>query len=297
MQHDRTQGAPQTRRYLSSTVHRYLDLPYTQIIQTHNSHRHNIIPPDPGLSPYPHPTYTTPQQKHRHTYNTPPVLTGLVKPKPNPLIHSPPLLPRRPEPNTYTLYILHQLLSSHAPHSAITRQLRYTQYMHQMDHLHALLSPHLIHSPHQHCHQSRTITLSQQTPTTVHASQSQLPPHPYRVPRQLHRQTNDDHKTLDTTQGHRPISKSERNLIILQVNINKNKHEELTLFIHSTHANSITIQETQLTPKENTLKVHNFPTVRADRFHKAGNGLITLIIDNITFTTTDIPSTINTYNT
>ena len=33
-----------------------------------------------------------------------------------------------------------------------------------------------------------------------------------------------------------------------------------------------------------------------DRLPKAGGGLITLITDNITFTTTDIPSTINTHN-
>ena len=37
--------------------------------------------------------------------------------------------------------------------------------------------------------------------------------------------------------------------------------------------------------------------MRVDRLHKAGCGLITLIRDNITFTTTDIPSTINTHNT
>ena len=36
--------------------------------------------------------------------------------------------------------------------------------------------------------------------------------------------------------------------------------------------------------------------MRTDRLHKAGGGLITLIRDNITFTTTDIPSTINTHN-
>ena len=45
--------------------------------------------------------------------------------------------------------------------------------------------------------------------------------------------------------------------------------------------------------KPNTPKVHNFPTVRADRLHNAGGGLIR---DNITFTTTDITSTINTHN-
>ena len=102
--------------------------------------------------------------------------------------------------------------------------------------------------------------------------------------------------TTDTTQGHRPSSKSERNLIILQVIINgiKNKLEELKLLIHDTHVDIITIQETKLTPKANTPKVHNFNTVRADRLHKAGCERITFMRDNITFTTTDIPSTINT---
>ena len=37
--------------------------------------------------------------------------------------------------------------------------------------------------------------------------------------------------------------------------------------------------------------------MRTDMLHKAGGGLITLIRDNITFTTSDIPSTINTHNT
>ena len=60
---------------------------------------------------------------------------------------------------------------------------------------------------------------------------------------------------------------------------------------------TITIPETMLTPKANTPNVNNFTTVRADRLYKAGGGLITLIRDNITLTTTDIPSTINTHNT
>ena len=58
------------------------------------------------------------------------------------------------------------------------------------------------------------------TQTTVHESQSQQPPHPHTVPPQPHRQTKADYMTTDTTQGHIPSSKSERNLIILQVNIN-----------------------------------------------------------------------------
>ena len=70
--------------------------------------------------------------------------------------------------------------------------------------------------------------------------------------------------------------------------LDKNKLEELKLLIHDTHAD-ITIQETKLTPKVKTPKVHNFTTVRNDRLHKIGGGLITLIRDNITFTTTDIP--------
>ena len=68
--------------------------------------------------------------------------------------------------------------------------------------------------------------------------------HPqHRVPRQPHRQTKDYHMTTNNTLAHRPSSKSERNLIILQVNINglKNKLEEVKLLIHDTHADIITI--------------------------------------------------------
>ena len=124
-------------------------------------------------------------------------------------------------------------------------------------------------------------------------------PHPHRVPRQPHRQTNDDHMTTDTPQGHRHSSRSETNLIILQVNINgiKKTLEESKLLIHDTHADIITFQDTKLTPKANTPNVHNFTTVRTDRLHKTGGGHITLIRNHITFTTTDILSTINTHNT
>ena len=69
----------------------------------------------------------------------------------------------------------------------------------------------------------------------------------------------------------------------------KNKLEVLKLLIHDTHADIITIQETKLTPKAKTPKVHNITTVRTDRLHKAGGGLIR---DNITLTTTYMPSTI-----
>ena len=73
--------------------------------------------------------------------------------------------------------------------------------------------------------------------------------------------------------------------------------KELKLVIHDTHADIITIQENKLTPKVKTPKVHNFTTVRNDSLHNAGGGRITLIRDNKTFTTSDIPLTINTHNT
>ena len=90
--------------------------------------------------------------------------------------------------------------------------------------------------------------------------------------------TNRPRTTTGLLTPHRPSSKSERNLI-LQVNINglRNKLEEFKLLIHDTHADIITIQETKLTPKAKTPKIHNFTSVRTDRLHKAGGGLITLI--------------------
>ena len=102
-------------------------------------------------------------------------------------------------------------------------------------------------------------------------------------------------RTTNTTQTHRPSSEGDKNVIILQVNIYG--LEEFKLLIHDTHADIITIQETKFTPKSKTPKIHNFTAVRTDRLHEAGGGLITIIRDNITFTTTYIPSTINTHNT
>ena len=75
-----------------------------------------------------------------------------------------------------------------------------------------------------------------------------------------------------------------------------NKLEELKTLIKNTHADIITIQETKLTSKSNTPKVPTYTTIWADRPHKSGGVLIMLIRDNITFTPTDIPSTINTHN-
>ena len=296
------------RRYPPNTIYRYRDLPSTHLIQTDNSHRHNTTPPlqtlvqAPTHSP---PTpYTPPQPKHRHTSNIP--LFPQDWQSPNPILASyyPPLYQRRPEPNTHISHtpptpliprttLIHstsaaldtipeprvpltcQALTTTTPHPSTTLALPSTSH------------PHTI------------LAYTHATQTTVHTSQSQQPPHPHRVLRQPHRQTKDDNMTTDTTQGHRPISKIEINLIILQVNINgiKNKLEEFKLLIHDTHADIITIQETKLIPKAKPYILHNFTTVRADRLHKAEGELITLIKDNIPFTTTDIPLTINTHNT
>ena len=88
---------------VGSTIYRYLDLPSTQRIQTHTD---STTSPLQTLVQSPtHSPATAPQHKHRHTSNTPPVPTGLVKP--NPLIHSPPTPPRSKH-----IHILHQLLLS-----------------------------------------------------------------------------------------------------------------------------------------------------------------------------------------
>ena len=69
------------RRYPPSTIHRYLDLPSTQRIQSRTSHRHNTTPPLHTLvqAPYLLPTYIThtiatktqTHDQHSHTPPTP----------------------------------------------------------------------------------------------------------------------------------------------------------------------------------------------------------------------------------
>ena len=116
------------------------------------SAKHNTQIPGPPLQTlvqarYQLPTYTTTTKTHRHTSNTPHFTTVLVKSRPNPLIHStpPPLHQHRPSPNTYTSHIIHQLFTSHAPHSSLTRQLRYAPYLNHVYHPHA---PHTSSIPH-----------------------------------------------------------------------------------------------------------------------------------------------------
>ena len=91
----------------------------------------------------------------------------------------------------------------------------------------------------------------------------------------------------------------DKNIVILQININgiRNNIEELKKLVHSTQPDIITIQETKLTPKAKTPKIPHYTTIRTDRAHKQGGGLISLITDDITFTNISIPKAINTHNT
>ena len=224
----------------------------------------NSITPHPygTLQPPTHSQATLPQPKHRHTSNTPPVPTGLVKPKPNYLIHSPPSSPTPPRAK--------HMHMSHTPPTPLTTLISSTSpvldktSVPHVPLIHALtattLSPDPTPALPSPSHPHTLTAYTHATQTTVHASQSPQQPHSqHRVLRQPLKQTKAYHRTTNTTQTHRPSNRRERNLIILQVNING--LEELKLLIHNTHADIITIQETKLTPKAKTPKIHNFTAV------------------------------------
>ena len=162
--------------FLHSTIHRYLDLPSTQIIQTHTSQRHNTTPPLQTLvkTTYPLPTYTTytthttATKTQTHVQHSP-VPTGLVKPKPDSLIHSPPSPPTPPRAK--------HIHMSHTPPTPLTSTSPVLDKTPEprVPLIHALTAttPHLDPTPawpspsHPH-----TITaLTHATQTTVHASQ------------------------------------------------------------------------------------------------------------------------------
>ena len=269
--------------------HRYLDLSSTQIIQTHNSHWHNTTPLLQTLVQPPYPlhtyaTHTTATKIQTHVQHSP--CSHRIANSQTQFSHP---LSTHAAPSQTDAHLTYSTNSSHPTHHTphnTSAALDTIPEPRVPPTCPALTTPHPALPSTSHHHTLSADTHA--TQTTVHASQSQQP---HRVPRQPHRQTKDDHMTSNTTQGHRPSSKTEIKFIILQDNINgiHNKLEELKLLIHDTHADIITLQETKLTPKANTPKVHNFTTACADRLHKAGRGLVTLIRDNITFTTTDIP--------
>ena len=185
--------------------------PHTDITPPHRSRP--LSKPPTHSSPTP-PTPTPPQPKHRHMSNTPPVPRGLVKPKPNSLIHSPPSPPTPPRAK--------HIHMSHTPPSPLTSTSPVLDKTPEprVPLIHALTAttPHPDPTPalpspsHRHTLTAHTHA----TQTTVHASQSPQQPHAqHRVLRQPHKQTKDYHRTTNTTQTHRPSCKSERNLIIL----------------------------------------------------------------------------------
>ena len=211
-------------RYPPSTIHRYLDLPSTQRIQTHTSHRHNNTM-TLFQSPYQLPTCTThitATKTQTYVPHSPcPHRIGKAQTQfSHPLIPSPPTPPRAKH--------IHM---SHTPPTPLTTLISNTSHVldkipePRVPLIHALTattpppdpSPALPSPSHPHTFTAH----AHATQTTVQTSQSPQPPHSqHRVLRQPHKQTKDSHRTTNTTQTHRPSSKSERNLIIQQVNIN-----------------------------------------------------------------------------
>ena len=177
---------------------------------------------------------------------------------PKPLILSPlHPLPGHPQPNRYTSHTKHLHLTP--PHAS---QSRHARQMLQ-------IPPVPISSP------SATNTQVTLNTTTATPTATALPTQTQHMDRvvpnfDMTRTIRTAH-TANTTIIHKPSSNNERNLIIMQVNINgiNNKFEELKTLIKNTHADIITIQETKLTSKSNTPKVPTYTTVRADKPHKS----------------------------
>ena len=130
------------RKYPPSTIHKYLDLPSTQILQTHISHGHNTTPSLKTLvqTPYPLLTHTTVTQTHV------PVLTGSVKP--NSLLSSTYPLST---PSQARTHLTHNTALDTIPEPCVPPTYP------------ALTTSTLHPSPHQHFRHHRTITLSQHT--------------------------------------------------------------------------------------------------------------------------------------
>ena len=88
---------------------------------------------------------------------------------------------------------------------------------------------------------------------------------------------------LTTTQTN---TTSTKNFIkVLQLNANGicNKTDEIQLPIRNTQADVITIQETKLNQSHKTPNISHFTPIRTDCTHKQGEGLLTFIKNNISF--------------
>ena len=219
-------------------IYIYLDLSSTYRIHTHNKHRLTTTTPHRPRPCRPPTPPTPPQPKRRHISLFSHVPSGLVKPKPNPLIHPPPTHPTPPR--------VKHIHMSHTPPTPLTTLISSTSPAldktpePRVPPIYALTAttppPDSIPALPAHLHPHILAAHTHATQTTVHASPSPQQPHSqHRVPRHPYRQTKDNHRTTNTTQAHIPISKSDRNLMILQVNIHgiKNKLEELKL--HQAH--------------------------------------------------------------
>ena len=113
-------GSPQMRRYPPSTIHRYLDLPSTQRIQTHTSHGHNTTTTLPTLvqAPYLLPTNTTHTTATKQNTDTRPALPcshWIVKAQPQSSHPLTPLSTHTAQSQTHT-HVTHSTYASHHTH-------------------------------------------------------------------------------------------------------------------------------------------------------------------------------------
>ena len=185
-------------RYPPSTIHRYLDLSSTQIIQTHTLHRHNTTPPLTTLVQAPYPLHTSPPTPH-HTTATKTQTHVQHSPCPNRIDKaqtqfSPPLI--TPPPSPHTPPRAKHIHMSHTPPTPLTSTSPVLDKTPEprVPLIHALTAttPHPDPTPalpspsHPHTFTAHTHA----TQTTVHASQSPQQPHAqHRVLRQPHKQT------------------------------------------------------------------------------------------------------------
>ena len=212
-----------------------------------------------------HPPHLTPNTNIHQTRQRPPPHPKMTNPRlPKPLIHSPPTPPTPPPPKQ--IHISHKTPSpSTTPCNSITTRTS-----------DAAEPPVPVSSP------SATNTQVTLNTTTASPTATALPTQTHHMDRvvpnfDMTRTIRTAHTahTANTTSIHIPSSNNERNLIILQVNINgiNNKLEELKTLIKNTHADIFTIQETKLTSKSNTPKVQTYTTVRPTGHTSQGVGL------------------------
>ena len=177
------------------------------------------------------------------------------------------LPPRPSQTHTHVTYTFTTLISSTSPALVKYMNHMYHPYTHSPQ-------PHRPRTPHHHCCNPRTLTVLQQT-HKQHRQQYMHHSHRKNGTHNIGYLDNLTDRPMTTTGQQTPHKHTDSAVkvgeIILQVNINgiKNKLTELKLLIHDTHADIITIQETNLIPKANTPKVPNFTTVRAVRLYKA----------------------------